>query len=144
MSLLQLKNANATQFPSGGGWGFIDPKTGFKCVGYEGTPQMHAAKIISHRRANPKFYPPGEAHWFDPNSVIQEIYQQKFKTHPHLFKGYGNAPVANTQRAAVVQISPTVLCSCGSNDFTPIRCLTCGGHRITGYKCAKCGKELKK
>ncbi len=139
MSLLQPKNNN--QFPPGG-FGFEDPKTGFKCVGYEGTPQMHAVKIRDHRRANPKFYPTGEGHWFDLNSIVQEIYQQKVRTHPYLFKGYPDKgpPIVKQDNSESI-ISPTVFCECGSNEWEVQYCRSCSGKRITGRKCKKCGKE---
>ena len=143
MTLLQPKQSNGG-FPQGG-WPYVDPKTGFKCNGWEGTPQMHAVKIIAHRRANPNFYPPSEGQWFDPASVVQEIYQQKVKTHPHLFKGYSdNAPQMNAQPTPKTMVSPTIVCACGSNEFEPQYCKTCGGNRINGYKCSKCGKDIKR
>lgn len=142
--IYQLKNPNANQFPPQG-WPFKDPKTGFRCNGYEGTPAMHAVKIIGNRRANPHHYPPGEPQWFDPNSVIQEIYAQKAATHPQLFKGFPDVQiVAQPERIVSRVVAPTVICSCGANDYEPIYCKTCGGKRITGYKCKSCGKELKK
>lgn len=138
MSLLQPKQTS--QFPPGG-YGFVDPKTGFKCVGYEGTPQMHAVKIMEHRRANPKFYPPGESHWFDKESIVQEIYKQKFQTHPHLFRGYGDAPI-NVPAPEKSFLSPTVKCGkCGANEFENIYCKTCAGRRVVAIKCKSCGNQ---
>ncbi len=140
--ILQLKNPNSA-FPHNG-WPFVDERTGFKCNGWEGTPQMHAPKIIKNRRDNPQHYSTSEGQWFDVNSVVQEIYAQKHKTHPHLFKGFADAIPVATQIQSKPIIAPTVMCSCGSNDFEPEFCKTCGGRRITGYKCKKCGKHLKK
>lgn len=141
--IYQLKSSNSAFPPQG--WPFTDPKTGFKCNGWEGTPQMHATKIIANRRANPSFYPTGEAKWFDPASVVQEIYAQKAATHPHLFKGFPDAHIVpRAERIVSRVIAPTVKCSCGAGDFEPILCKTCGGRRIVGYKCKACGKELKK
>lgn len=141
--ILQLKNPTQ-QFPQGG-FGFRDPKTGFICNGYEGTPAMHAVKIIANRRANPHVYPAGESQWFDQQSVIQEIYAQKVVTHPHLFKGYSDAYIVPQKDKVVSRtIAPTVACACGSHDFDPVYCKTCGGRVIKGYKCKSCGKELKK
>lgn len=143
MSLLQPKQSNGG-FPQGG-WPWVDPKTGFKLNGWEGTPQMHAVKIIAHRRANPNHYPPSESHWFDPAAVVQEIYQQKVKTHPHLFKGYSDTPpIVERKPQTQLMVSPTIICACGSNEYEAIKCMTCGGHRIKGYRCKKCGKEISK
>ncbi len=139
MTLLQPKSSNGG-FPQDG-WPFTDPKTGFKINGWEGTPQMHAVKIRDHRRANPKHYPAGEPQWFDTASIIQEIYGQKVKTHPHLFRGYPDAGPQQTSQPRSL-VAPTTQCTCGSNEFEPILCLTCGGHRIKGYKCKSCGKEV--
>ncbi len=139
---LQLKNPNGS-FPPGG-WGFVDPKTGFKCNGWEGTPSMHAVKIIQHRRSNPKFYPPTEPQAFDMPSIVQEIYAQKAKTHAHLFVGYPDVIPSMSHSAPKAMVSPTHVCPCGSTSWDPIYCKTCAGHRITGYKCHSCGKELKK
>jgi hypothetical protein len=143
MSLLQPKQSNGGFPPNG--WPFTDPKTGFKCNGWEGTPQMHAVKIIQHRRANPGVYPPGESQWFDAAAVIQEIYKQKASTHPHLFRGYPDGPrmVTREQKGSIV-VSPTLICGCGSNEWEELYCKTCAGRRITGYKCRKCGKERGK
>lgn len=143
MTLLQLKQSNGG-FPQGG-FPYQDPRTGFKCNGWEGTPQMHAVKIIQHRRANPKFYPPAEGQWFDTSAVVQEIYQQKALTHPHLFRGYPDkSPATVSNQRSTPMISPTLICSCGSNEFTAVKCLTCGGSRIKSWKCTKCGREVGK
>jgi len=141
--IYQLKSPTQ-QFPPGG-FGFKDPKTGFTCNGYEGTPAMHAVKIIAHRRANPNFYPAGEAQWFDQASVVQEIYAQKAASHPHLFKGFPDVTLTPQKEHIVSRVSaPTGQCSCGSSDFSEILCKTCGGRRVTGHRCNKCGKEFKK
>lgn len=140
--ILQLKNSNANQFCQGG-WPFVDPKSGFKCNGYEGTPKMHANKIIAHRRANPTLFPPNDASLFDVNSVIQEIYQQKFQTHPQLFVGQPGYTVLKMEKPAKKNYQPNSKCpKCNSPDFEPVYCPTCTGRRITGYKCKSCGTHL--
>lgn len=137
--IYQLKNANANQFPPQG-WPFKDPKTGFRCNGYEGTPAMHAVKIIANRRANPHHYSPDESQWFDPNSVIQEIYAQKAATHPHLFKGYPDAHIVpRVQKTEVVSDKPCP--KCGGTEWELIYCKTCAGRRVTGKKCKGCGGQ---
>lgn len=127
-----------------GGFGFTDPRTGRVWTGYEGTPEMHARNIIVHRRGNPHIYDPNEAHWFDPFYVVQEVYQQKFKTSPWLFVGQPDQEPIVTQRAASSPMPeiPSNMgpCSCGATKVNPIYCPTCGGNKVTGYKCAGCGK----
>jgi len=140
--ILQLKNPNGA-FPHNG-WPFKDAKTGFICKGYEGTPAMHAVKIIAHRRANTHIYPRDESKWFDQQSVIQEIYAQKAATHPHLFKGHPDVQITpQADRIVSRVLAPTNQC-CGANEFEEILCRTCGGRKVVGFKCKKCGKELKK
>jgi len=140
MTLLQPKTSN--QFPEGG-YGFVDSRTGFKVNGWEGTPQMHAVKIRDHRRANPKHYPPGEPQWFDTASIIQEIYGQKVKTHPHLFRGYADTVQTVSSPAPLTTVGPEVKCKhCGSSKFKPIYCLSCGGNRVKGWKCESCNTDL--
>lgn len=140
--ILRLKNANASQFPPAG-WNFLDPKTGFKCVGHEGTPAMHAAKIIANRRANPHIYPASETAAFDTQSVIQEIYQQKFVTHPGLFVGFDQPPRVRAVPEGAKVIVGNNACSCGSLEFIEELCKTCGGRKVVGWKCSKCGKRKK-
>jgi len=139
--MLSLKKPS-NQFPDGGGWGFVDPKTGMKFNGYEGSPQMIAVKIAAHRAANPKLYPNG--HGQNPESIVQEIYQQKADKMPWLFRGFpdknpaaaypsapDNAPVAKTSAA----------CSCGATEVKPVYCQVCSGRKVTGYTCIGCGKS---
>lgn len=140
--IYQLKNPNSS-FPQYG-WPFTDPRTGFICKGYEGTPTMHAVKIINHRRANPHVYSKDEPQWFDTQSVVQEIYAQKAATHPHLFRGFDDAMVTIQNVNNRQALAPTVKCKCGAQDFDPIFCKTCGGRKVTGYRCKSCGKELGK
>lgn len=142
--IYQLKKPQVNQFPHGG-WPFRDERTGFTCKPHEGTPAMHAVKIIAHRRANPQHYPRNESKWFDQASVIQEVYAQKAKTHPQLFIGFPDAVIV--PRAEIVinpGRGPQSECSCGAKTFEPIYCKTCAGKRVTGYKCKNCGKEVKR
>jgi hypothetical protein len=134
--IYSLKNPSS-QFPPGG-WSFSDPRTGFQCKPMEGNVAMQSQKIIQNRRANPHLYHPGEGHWFDPAYVIQEIYAQKAKTHPELFKGHDDLK-AGTMNPIDKNVS---ICSCGGilkNEY----CQSCGGARILGRKCEKCGKQYK-
>ena len=133
--LLALKLPNG-DFPPGG-FPFVDPRTQRVWNGYEGTADMHAASIIIHRRANPNIYPPSEGHWFDKQSVIQEIFQQKFKTHPYIFRGQPepNQAVKLIQPKGVMGVCP----QCQGTRFETQYCPTCSGKRITGYKCLDCG-----
>ena len=138
--ILKLKNPNAP-FPQGG-WPFKDPKTGFSVNGYEGTPTMHAPKIIAHRRANPHVYPSQQYHWFDEQSVIQEIYQQKLATHPHLFRGFADKTVEIKTKATNKRVEqPSLNCECGALDWKPKYCPTCSGKKLIGWTCGKCGKD---
>lgn len=137
--IYQLKNANANQFPPGG-WGFKDKRTGFECKPHEGTPAMHAVKIIANRKGNPHFYPPGEPQWFDASMIIQEIYAQKAATHPYLFKGHSDVQIIpRTQRSEVITDKPCP--SCGGTEWELTFCKTCAGRRVTGKKCKSCGKS---
>ena len=140
--ILKLRSPNSA-FPQNG-WPFKDPKTGFVCNGFEGTPEMHAVKIIANRRANPQHYPKDDARAFDTLNVIQEIYAQKAVTHPEIFNNYqGNlhVPVVNNTPAVV---SGKQCKFCNGTDVEGIQCRTCGGNKITGYKCRSCGKSWDK
>lgn len=143
--ILTLKQPNA-QFPPGG-FSFVDERTGFKVNGYEGTPQMSAFKIKAHREGNPTLYPKTESQKFDINFIVQEIYQQRSKTMPELFKELNgtvssSVPVINQNRSNQPIKSSLGPCTCGSDMVFPIYCQTCSGNRITGYKCT-CGKERR-
>lgn len=118
-------------YPPGGGFGFVEPRTGLRFDGLHGSPHETARKIIEHRRANPHVFPVGEATLFDTESVVQEIFQQKFQAMPELFIGHGGA-AANPDSGK---------CTCGANSWEPTYCPTCGGKRINGYRCKACGKK---
>lgn len=137
MSLRLKKPSNS--FPHNG-WPFKDPKTGFICNGYEGTPEMHAVKIIAHRRANPHIYPPSEAHWFNQIAVREEILVQKHATNPELFVGEPDKAITVKVRAAKTVDTPGSTCTCGALDWEPTYCKTCSGKKVNGFKCRKCGK----
>jgi hypothetical protein len=137
MSLV-LKNPNRDMFPPGGGFSFVDPKTNFRVNGLEGTLEQTAQKVVDHRRANPNVYPASEVNAFELGLVIQEIFLQKFATHPYLFVGGGEQP--GTWEAA--QKTPELgSCICGETKVEPVYCPTCGGQRITGYRCIACKAE---
>ncbi len=137
MSELRLKNATASQFPQGG-WPFTDPRTGMKFNGWEGSPMMQAVKIAAHRGANPSKWPDGTGQ--DLNSIVQELYAQKFSVMPWLFLGQPDKDPSYPSNPATVLVNGEK-CSCGNTQFTPIYCATCSGKRITGYKCSGCGKQ---
>jgi len=144
--ILTLKQPNA-QFPPGG-FGFVDPKTKRAWLGYEGTPEMHAAQIMIHRQGNPDLYPKEERQWFDKNSIVQEIYQQKFAKMPWLFSGqpgqvHMDVPVVNNNRSNQPMKSSLGSCTCGSDMVFPVYCQTCSGNRVTHYTCVGCGKERR-
>lgn len=138
--MLTLKNSSSSQFPPGG-YPFIDPKTGMKFNGWEGSPQMIAVKVAEHRRGNPTFYPDGAGQ--DTNGIIQEIFAQKMKSMPWLFVGQpdqGPQPYPSEPASQAVTILGDK-CGCGSTEYEPIYCPTCSGKRITGYKCKSCGRQ---
>ncbi len=141
MSLI-LKNSTSSQFPPGG-YPFTDPKTGRKFNGWEGTPQMIAVKVAEHRRANPSLYPDGAGQ--DINGIIQEIFAQKFKVMPWLFRGQPDqGPGAYPSQPATEPVTIRgEKCSCGATEFTPEYCKTCSGSRVVGMKCKSCGKAVK-
>lgn len=125
-------------FPPGGGFSFIDAKTGFRVNGLEGTIEQTAQKVVDHRRANPNVYPPSEVNAFELGAVIQEIFKQKFASMPWLFEGGGEQPGFYETGS-----KPAVLghCICGETAVEPIYCPGCGGQRITGYRCIACKAE---
>jgi len=140
--ILKLKNPQG-QFPPGG-FPFTDSRTKMKWNGYEGTPAMTAAKVITHRRANPMLYPAGISEAFDLNSVVQEIFAQKFTTSPELFSGYGPPDAVvqvNMNAPTGPAVSASTPCQCGSNQIVPVYCQTCSGNRVTGYRCAGCKRD---
>jgi hypothetical protein len=140
---LKLKNPQAGQFPPGG-WPFRDPRTGWNVAGvkaYEQDYSLLATKIIDNRKSNPHLYPPNDPKFFDHNSVVQEIFAQKYVTNPGLFVGGTPAPIQ--PKKPVTTLSPTTTCpKCGGTNFEPTYCPTCGGRRINGYKCKSCGSKL--
>ncbi len=123
-------------FPAGGGFGFTDPRTLMPFDGMMGNAETTAQAIIKHRRGNPNKYDPTEAGLFDLDSVVQEIYAQKQKTHPHLFIG-------GPELAAGVPPQAASVCTCGSTEFEPIYCATCGSGKsvVVGQRCKKCGGQ---
>lgn len=138
---LRLKNPS-NQFPPGG-YPFTDERTGFKVDPMSGTPDMHAVKIIAHRRANPHIYPPAEPQWFDQTSVREEVLQQKFKTNPELFVGQPEKIKLIKAKSKVIDPGNSI-CECGALDWEPTFCPTCGGRKkVTGFKCRKCGRTRK-
>lgn len=135
---LRLKNPNA-QFPPLG-WPFKDERTGYTISGYDGTPEMQAERVIKNRRANPHLYPTAETKWFDRASVVQEVYRQKFKTHPYLFAGQPDKTPNTTLSKPKIEQAASI-CTCGANDWEAIYCPTCSGKKIKGYKCRACSKK---
>lgn len=136
------KNQNAP-FPPQGGYSFTDARTGMRFDGLHSNAQGTALKVIAHRNANPNLYPEGGG---DPASVLQEIYAQKFATHPHLFVGQEPAPQPQpTKKTQVVTVHPQAAagrpCSCGANDWSAVYCKACGPGKISGYVCKKCGRR---
>jgi len=116
-------------YPAGQGFSFIEPKTKKEFNGLHGSPNETARKVVEHRRANPHIF--SEASEFDVESVVQEIFAQKFATMPELFIGFGDPTETGMSNK----------CKCGANDWEEIYCPTCAGKRVVGHKCRKCGKE---
>jgi len=144
--ILKLKSTQV--FPPGG-FCFKDERTGYEVKSsacFEQAPEGLAAKIIRVRRANPHKYPGSEAHWFDVNSVVQEIYAFKQRTNPELFTNYEgglHVPMVNNN-SNTVSVSGVTCKFCNSADVEGIKCLTCGGTKIKSYKCKTCGKGWPK
>ncbi len=135
-----LKNPNRDQFPPGG-FPYVDPKTGMRFSGFDGTVHHIAQQVSNHRRANPNLYPVGEHHWFDLNYIVQQIYEQKAGVQPWLFVGFPDQTPSATH---IPQKTPEMgYCICGGSEVEEILCSTCGGRRVTGYKCKSCGKKRK-
>lgn len=135
---LQLKQPTM-EFPPDGGFSFIDPRTGFRVNGLEGTIEQTARKVSIHRQANPTLYPPNEPQWFDIESVIQELFEQKNRTHPHLFIGAPDSSGLSSPKT-----TDNGVCICGESQVEPIYCAACGGSKITGYRCVACKAERSK
>lgn len=142
-----IPKSQSAPYPPQGGYSFTDPRTGMRFDGLQSNAEATALKIIAHRSANKNLYPEGGG---DLASVIQEVYRQKFTTHPHLFLGYdvpaAPAPIQKVAARVVAQLAAprqlTKLCRfCSSAEFDEILCPTCAGKRVTGWKCRKCGKK---
>lgn len=130
--ILQLKCPSCQMPP--GGFPFRDPKTQRTWKGYEWFYDNLAKDVIRHRMENPHVYNRNEVAAFDYNSVVQEIFQQKYATHPEIFIGHGGE----------VKVSdPTKCRMCGSTEEEPIFCPTCSGQRVIGAKCKKCGHQKR-
>lgn len=113
-----------------GGFPFTDPKTNRKWVGFEWNWDLLAKDIIKHRHDNPHIYARDVAESFNYNSVVQEIFRQKFATHPDIFSGHGGE-VKSSNACRV----------CGATEEEPIFCPTCSGQRVIGTRCLKCGHQ---
>ena len=143
MSLV-LKNSRSSQFPPGG-WNFTNEKTGMKFNGWEGDQFYIARKVIEHRKANPKIHVAGSEG--DINSVVQEIFEQKSKSHPWLFVGFADQHPAQAYPSAQSSPSQTAntdqACECGCKEVVLTYCPTCSGRRVTSSKCKSCGKDRR-
>lgn len=142
MKILRLLNPRMS-FPSKGGFGFTDARTGKVYDGMSGTPEMIAPVIARDRRTNKHIYPLSEPEHFNITSIIQEMYQQLYARHPELFVGGHSSASTATSQAAAPAPTPSKACpACGSLDASPTYCVTCGqGNRLKGWVCLKCGKR---
>jgi predicted RNA-binding Zn-ribbon protein involved in translation (DUF1610 family) len=129
------------EFPPNG-FEFIDPRTGFKIGGTDSNFDETVRKIIQHRLANPKIYPPTDARCLTADFVSDEL-------DTYTCNRLGNSPsYCKDMDERKVFIPPFTIqkpanaCpKCGETDAKPRFCQTCAGSRILGFICSKCGFE---
>jgi predicted RNA-binding Zn-ribbon protein involved in translation (DUF1610 family) len=122
-----------------GGYYFQDAKTGMKFDGMSVTFNEQVGKIITHRLANPKVYPPSEPKYLTPDSVTQEL-----DDYTCLRLGRNSSYCTGPQSPTAPRVSVNRLCpNCGTI-LTPHYCATCSGNKILDYLCPKCNKSFPK
>lgn len=124
-----------------GGYPFRDPRTSKVFDGMSADLNLQAQNVVKHRRANPRFYPSNDTHWFQVSIVRQEIVDYMCGQKPELCTD----GVASPAHSNLAVQQPSSKCpSCGSGEATAILCKTCSGQKIVGWKCKACSKERAK
>lgn len=119
-----------------GGNPYVDPRTNRRFDGFDaGGFGDQVNRIIKHRLANPKLYPPSEPQYLSFNFVADQLdeYQcQRFGGDPR----YCGATPQEVERKS--QLMAKGICSnCGGKLIQNI-CQTCSG-KVLGLKCERCG-----
>jgi hypothetical protein len=122
-----------------GGYYFQDGKTGMKFDGMAVTFNEQVGKIITHRLANPKVYPPSEPKYITTDSVTQEL-----DDYTCLRLGRNSSYCTGPQSPTAPRVSVNRLCPDCGTILTPHYCATCSGNKILDYLCPKCNKSFPK
>jgi len=126
-----------------GGYYFEDPKTAQRFEGMGITFNGQVGKIIEHRQANPKIYPPADYKSLSFDHVAFELDNYtctRIGSHPR----FCASPQAGRIPPMVSIVVPQCpKCGPGSA-MIPKYCATCGGSRILSWKCGTCGFEIEK
>jgi hypothetical protein len=122
-----------------GGYYFQDAKTGMKFEGMSVTFNEQVVKIITHRLANPRVYPPGEPKYLTTDSVTQEL-----DDYTCIRLGRNSSYCTGPQSPTAPRMSVNRLCPDCGNILTPHYCATCSGNKILDYLCPRCSKSFPK
>lgn len=125
-----------------GGFHFTDPRTGFRFPPMDGGFDEQVSRIIRHRRANPRLYPPEQTSFLNPVSVANEL---------DLYQclRLGNNPKFCTDGAIPVKPDRLTrpsnrLCPRCNTAMIEVLCPTCGSPRTIAHKCPSCGLRIDK
>lgn len=135
----RLIRQNGAMIP--GGYPFMDPRTGMKFDGFDaGGFSDQVNRIIRHRTANPRIYPPTDGKWlnFEEVTIELELYQCMRLGYD---KRYCSDPAVSEEVAAAASHQSGVCRFCGGT-LKERLCPTCSGHKVIGYTCIKCGSTL--
>lgn len=134
--MIKLIRRNGPFIP--GGYPYVDPRTNMRFDGMEADFSEQVQKIIRHRTANPKIYPPAEGKFLSTEFVADEldVYQcQRFGNDPKYCSD--GKPFVGT----VGRVSERKCSICGG-PLVERLCPTCSGSRVIGYTCNNCKKDF--
>lgn len=136
----KLKSRTGTFPPQG--FYFKDPKTGMEFR--DGDFNDVVRRIIAHRRANPKLYPPEQFEFLNFESVGAELESytcSRLGNNSRFCESGEPFTLEPTPGSSSVEMA-RVCYRCGHNLGYEIPCSTCSGKKVSGYICAKCHAPL--
>ncbi len=122
------------------GYKYVDPRTGMTFDGNGGF-YFTVQAIATHRKANPKLYPPDDLKMLDQDYISREleIYTCSRLNNSSQWckRSDGVAIIKIKEPGEVIKLK--VPCpNCGGVDATERLCSSCSGRRVTGYVCNQC------
>lgn len=134
-----------------GGYEFVDPRTGQQFGGLDVGYAEQKKRILKHRQANPKSYPPDEPApltWSYIGAELQEYTCRRLNNDPKWCQdGTALAQPQEIRLRPLRQKNPAPndgKCPKCGTELQPRYCKVCSGLRVVGWRCGTCNEEFSR